>query len=104
MGDLIVPLLVVVIAALAVIGFFIVSRYPVSTWRARRKVFRGFPLTDNGETEATKTLHRVTPFSLTGTVMAVRIMWESLSERTEAASTPLKESQAMPAARLKAMT
>ena len=34
MGDLIVPLLVVVIAALAVIGFFIVSRYPVSTWRA----------------------------------------------------------------------
>ena len=34
MGDMIVPLLVVVIAALAVIGFFIVSRYPVSTWRA----------------------------------------------------------------------
>ena len=34
MGDLIVPLLVVVIAALAVIGFFIVSRSPVSTWRA----------------------------------------------------------------------
>ena len=34
MGDLIVPLLVVVIAALAVIGIFIISRYPVSTWRA----------------------------------------------------------------------
>jgi len=34
MGDMIVPLLVVVIAALAVIGIFIISRYPVSTWRA----------------------------------------------------------------------
>ena len=34
MGDMIVPLLVVVIAALAVIGFFVITRYPISTWRA----------------------------------------------------------------------
>jgi len=31
---MIVPLLVVVIAALAVIGFFVITRYPISTWRA----------------------------------------------------------------------
>ena len=34
MGAMLFPLLVVVTAALAVIGFFLVTRYPVSTWRA----------------------------------------------------------------------
>ena len=68
-----------------------------------RRAFRGLPLMVNGETEATKTLHRATPFSLTGTVTAVRIMWELSLERTEAVFIPLKEIQAMPA-RLKAMT
>lgn len=62
-----------------------------------RRAFLGLPHADNGEQEAIKILHRAMPFSLTGTVTAEPIMWESLSERMEAVFIPLKEIQAMPA-------
>lgn len=62
-----------------------------------RRAFLDLPHADNGDQEATKTLHRAMLFSLTGTATAEPITWESLSERTEAASIPLREIQEMPA-------
>ena len=41
-----------------------------------RRAFLGLPHADNGEQEATKTLHRAMQSSLTGTATAEPITWE----------------------------
>ena len=62
-----------------------------------RRAFLGLPHADNGEQEAIKISHRAMPSSLTGTATVARIMWELLSERTEAVFIPLREIRVMPA-------